>query len=145
MMVEDAMEQAIENNKMLEEAMAEIGPKEVVDLSAVGPEEVTDVTDNGSNEEDADNGPKEVADNGPKEAAMSTPSEQMFKPLPHWIKSDKSSSGYKGVYYDEDRGVWRAKACGKTLGRYATVAQAAEAFYRATQLGKKKKNKKKKK
>ena len=69
---------------------------------------------------------------------MSTPSQQTFGPLPHWIKSDRSSSGYKGVFKDKIRGGWRVKADGNTIGRYDSVGQAAEAYWQYMQLRKKK-------
>ena len=141
--VADAMQQAIENNAMLKKEIAEIaavGPKEVADLTDNGPKEVAnngpkEVVNNGPKEV-ANNGPKEVANNGPKEADMCTPSQQTFGPLPHWIKSARSSSGYKGVVKDKIRGGWRVKADGSTIGRYDTVPKAAEAYYQYMQLPK---------
>ena len=47
---------------------------------------------------------------------MNTPSQQKFGPLPHWIRGDRLSSGYKGVFKDNNRGGWRVKADGSTIG-----------------------------
>ena len=85
---------------------------------------------------------KQDADNGP---SMSTPSEQTFGPLPHWITSTKASSGYKGVDHNKARGgCWRVKTDGNTIGRYDSVGQAAEAYYRYTKTQKPKKKKQRK-
>ena len=72
---------------------------------------------------------------------MSTPSEQTFGPQPHWITSTKASSGFKGVDHDKARGGWRVKAGGNTIGRYDSVGEAAEAYYRYTKTTKPKKKK----
>ena len=103
----------------------------VIGPGATGPKEEVD---NGPNK-DANNGPKEDADNDaePKDAEdagiMSTPSQQRFETLSHWIRSSKSSSGYKGVFKDNGRRGWRAKPAGSTIGRYPSLGQACEAYY----------------
>ena len=56
-------------------------------------------------------GPKEV-ETSKDVGHMYTPSQQTFGPLPHWIKRDRSSSGYKGVFKDKNRGGWRVKSYG---------------------------------
>ena len=51
-----------------------------------------------------------------------------FVPEPHWIRSDRCSSGFKGVMKDSRRG-WRVKYEGSTIGRFASKAAACEAYY----------------
>ena len=63
-----------------------------------------------------------------KAKAMETPAMGEFAPEPHWIRSDRCSSGFKGVMKDSRRG-WRVKYEGSTIGRFASKAAACEAYY----------------
>ena len=86
-----------------------------------GPTTDVDATkgEDGSKDED---GPKQ---DGPKH----TPNIQVFEAPSHWIRSDKCGSGYKGVNKCKDRGSWRAKCGGVTIGRFETKGQACQAYY----------------
>ena len=139
-------EEVIALNAELKKLRAQVGigndidkEDDVIGTEATGPKD------------DADNAPKEHPDNESKEDAeandaeakdaktnnvkedagiMRTPYQQQFGSLPHWIRSPRSSSGFKGVVKDKRRGGWRAKVGGNTIGRYASVGQAAEAYYK---------------
>ena len=104
--------EAVGINANLEKLTAQsLGP------SAVGPKDVG-----------PDVGPKDVGPNedvGPKD--MRTPKPQ-FDAQPHWVRSVRSSSGYKGVINDGKRG-WRVKHGNSTLARFATVHEAAQYYY----------------
>ena len=63
-----------------------------------------------------------VEDHGPS----NTPA---FVKREYWITSAKASSGYKGVNKCKGRGGWRAKAEGRTIGRFDTKHEACEAYY----------------
>ena len=47
-----------------------------------------------------------------------------FKHQPHRIRNQRSSTGYKGINFDEDRGVYRVKFEGVTIGRYDSLDKA---------------------
>ena len=88
----------------------------------------------------APKGPKPAAPKGPKHAApkgpQTTPDPDPEFPIhkQHWIRSDRAKSGYKGVMAcSRGSTPWRAKSSsGRTLGRFATRAEACEAVYRAS-------------
>ena len=63
-----------------------------------------------------------VEDRGP----VNTPA---FVKREYWITSAKASSGYKGVNKCKGREGWRAKAEGRTIGRFNTKQEACEAYY----------------
>ena len=69
---------------------------------------------------------KEGPDEGPAAAAMTTPS-----PVgqDHWIRSRRSSSGYKGVMRCPQSGRWRVKHKGSTIARLDTLDEACEYYY----------------
>ncbi len=45
--------------------------------------------------------------------------------------SKRNKSGFKGVYYDRSKRLWRASICNKYIGRYRTKEEAAEAYRKA--------------
>jgi len=105
----------------------DVGPEDVgpedVGPKAVGPEDVgpEDVGPKAVGPKDV--GPEDV---GPEDVGpMHTPAVEV---QPHWIRSSRSSSGFKGVIKDARRG-WRAKHGNSTIGRFATVEEAAQAYY----------------
>ena len=82
---------------------------------------------------DAGDGPKNDAGDGPTTDAGDGPIDltttpKPFMEQPHFIRSTRSSTGYKGVVKDQ-RGGFRAKWSGKHIGRYETKAQACQAYY----------------
>ena len=91
----------------------------------------------------AQKGPEAPAQKGPKAPAqkgpgIATPDTDPEFPVHkrHWIRSNRAKSGYKGVMActRNPSTPWRAKSSsGKTLGRFATRAEACEAVYRASQ------------
>ena len=98
------------------------GPEQVADQVA-GPEQVADQVA----------GPEQVVVGADDAGPMQTPALSDFVPLSHWIKSARSSSGYKGVMKD-GRGGWRAKHGGSTIGRFPTKEEACEAYYNSASL-----------
>ena len=72
---------------------------------------------------DAGIAPNEDAGAGPVDLTTPKP----FVEQPHFISSNISSTGYKGVLKDK-RGGWRAKS-GKTIDRYKTKAEACQTYY----------------
>lgn len=100
--------------------------------------------DEGAEDDDgAKDGPKEA---GPKEDG-SKEAEPIETPDPsHWIRSQNTSSGFKGVNKCRGRKgkVWRAKCAGTTIGRYETKAEACQAYYEYCKANGKLQNQKKK-
>lgn len=45
--------------------------------------------------------------------------------------SKRNKSGFKGVYYDRSKRLWRASIANRFIGRFATKEQAAEAYRKA--------------
>ena len=54
---------------------------------------------------------------------------RVFKHQPHWIRNPRSATGYKGINFDEVRGVYRVKIEGVTSGRYASLDKACQKYY----------------
>ena len=54
-----------------------------------------------------------------------------FKHKAHYLQSERSKSGYKGVVPEKGREPykWRVKYAGATAGRYETLQQACDAYY----------------
>ena len=52
-----------------------------------------------------------------------------YTPEPHWIRSARSSSQFKGVSYDRTREQWRVKVGNRTLKRCSSLSVACETFY----------------
>ena len=101
-----------------------------------------------------DAAPKDAApkDDGPTEKEDG-PTEKEAEPIllktpnpSHWIRSNNTSSGFKGVNKCRGRKgkVWRAKCAGTTIGRFATKAEACQAYYDYCKAHGKLKTKKKK-
>ncbi|MEF9874734.1 MAG: HNH endonuclease [Glutamicibacter sp.] len=42
--------------------------------------------------------------------------------------SKRNKSGFKGVYYDRSKRLWRASICNRFIGRFRTIEEAAEAY-----------------
>ena len=110
-----------------------------------GPNDDEPNEDGPNDDEPNEDGPNddEPNEDGPKEA------EPMKTPLnsSHWIKSNNTTSGFKGVNKCRNRAgkAWRAKCGGITIGRYETQAEACQAYYDYCKAnGKLKKAKKKK-
>ena len=64
----------------------------------------------------------------PEAQPVATPV-RVFKHQPHWIRNPRSATGYKGINYDESRGVYRVKFEGVTIGRYASLDKACQRYY----------------
>ena len=54
---------------------------------------------------------------------------EVYTPEPHWIRSARSASKFKGVSYDVSRDQWRVKVGTKTIKRCSSLSQACETFY----------------
>ena len=52
-----------------------------------------------------------------------------YTPEPHWIRSARSSSQFKGVSYDRTREQWRVKVGNRTIKRCSSLSVACETFY----------------
>ena len=52
-----------------------------------------------------------------------------YTPEPHWVRSTRSSSQFKGVSYDHSREQWRVKVGTRTITRCASLSVACETFY----------------
>ena len=85
-------------------------------------------------------GPKATVPKGPEVNLVAVPKGPEVTPDPesnpkHWIRSTRAKSGFKGVIACSRASTpWRAKnSSGRTLGRYATFAEACEAVYEASQ------------
>ena len=118
--------------------------KKIKELDALAKDDEPN-EDGPNDDEPNEDTPKEAE---PKEDT-SKEAEPMKTPLnsSHWIKSNNTTSGFKGVNKCRNRAgkAWRAKCGGITIGRYETQAEACQAYYDYCKAnGKLKKAKKKK-
>ena len=103
--------------------------KEVVDIATEKEEaqdENAEAQDEDAEAQDEDAEAQPVAT--PEAQPVATPV-RVFKHQPHWIRNPRSATGYKGINYDESRGVYRVKFEGVTIGRYASLDKACQRYY----------------
>ena len=89
-----------------------------------GPEGPAAETEGPAAETEKTEGP--AKDVGSEDAELSTPAPVGRE---HWIKSGRSSSGYKGVMKCRETGRWRVKHKGNTIGRLDSLEEACEFYY----------------
>ena len=99
--------------------------KDVVDL-ATEKDEAQDENPKVQDENAADAEAQPVGT--PEAQPVGTPV-RVFKHQPHWIRNPRSATGYKGINYDESRGVYRVKFESVTIGRYASLDKACQRYY----------------
>ena len=118
-MLTEAIQANTNADSLRSESGVGIGPNEDAVIGPIEDADIEPIEDAA----DAGAGPNEDAGAGPVDLTTPKP----FVEQPHFIRSNRSSTGYKGVLKDK-RGGWRTKS-GKTIGRYNTKAEACQAYY----------------
>ena len=72
---------------------------------------------------------KEVPDKDDDVTPILAADGEEYTPEPHWIRSARSSSHFKGVSYDRTREQWRVKVGNRTIKRCSSLSVACETFY----------------